>query len=171
MTDTMLSLPKRETPVLPRPSNLYELIRLARRIRYHTLLMTHRAQSSHIGTNFSMVEILAVLYNRVLRINPSDPDWPERDRFILSKGHGCAALYAVLAERGFFPLDWLSTFYQNGSRLGGHIMHANVPGVEVSTGSLGHGLSIAAGMALAAKRDGKAYRVFVLLSDGECDEG
>jgi transketolase len=118
-----------------------------------------------------MVEILVVLYNRVLHINPSDPDLPERDRFILSKGHGCAALYAVLAERGFFPLDWLSTFYQNGSRLGGHIMHANVPGVEVSTGSLGHGLSIAAGMALAAKRDGKAYRVFVLLSDGECDEG
>ncbi|MGQ9851552.1 MAG: transketolase, partial [Aggregatilineaceae bacterium] len=94
-----------------------------------------------------------------------------RDRFVLSKGHGCAALYAVLAECGFFPLEWLDTFYQNGSRLPGHATHTHVPGIEVSTGSLGHGLSIACGMALAAKRDGKPYRVFALLSDGECDEG
>jgi len=118
-----------------------------------------------------MAELLAVLYGKVLRVNPSRPDWPERDRFILSKGHGCAALYAVLAERGFFPLDWLDTFYQNGSRLAGHITHTDVPGVEVSTGSLGNGLAIATGMALAAKRDGKTYRIFALLSDGECDEG
>ncbi|HXG48974.1 MAG TPA: transketolase [Methylomirabilota bacterium] len=144
---------------------------LAYRIRYHTLLMIHRAGSSHIGTSFSMAELLAVLYGKILRINPAHPDWPDRDRFVLSKGHGCAALYAVLAERGFFPLEWLDAFYQNGSRLPGHATHTYLPGVEVSTGSLGHGLSIACGMALAAKRDGKSYRVFTLLSDGECDEG
>jgi transketolase len=107
----------------------------------------------------------------VLRVDSVHPDWPDRDRFVLSKGHGCAALYAVLAERGFFPLEWLDTFCQNGSRLPGHATHAYLPGVEVSTGSLGHGLSIACGIALAAKRDGKTYRVFALLSDGECDEG
>lgn len=118
-----------------------------------------------------MCELLAVLYGKVLQVKPAEPDWSERDRFILSKGHGCASLYAVLAESGFFPLDWLETFYQNGSYLAGHITHRHVPGVEVSTGSLGHGLSIATGMALAAKRDRKTHRVFVLLSDGECDEG
>jgi transketolase len=133
--------------------------------------MIHRAQSSHIGTNYSAAELLAVFYGKVLHIDPHNPSWPERDRFILSKGHGCAVLYATLAERGFFPLEWLDTFYQNGSFLAGHVTHTNVPGVEVSTGSLGHGLSIGAGMALAAKRDAKGYRVFVLLSDGECDEG
>ncbi len=145
--------------------------KLAWRIRYHTLLMTHRAKSCHIGTNYSMAELLAVLYSKILRVDALRPDWPDRDRFILSKGHGCAALYAVLAERGFFPKEWLETFYQNGSRLGGHVMHIQVPGIEVSTGSLGHGLSIGTGMALTAKRDGKDYRTFVLLSDGECDEG
>jgi transketolase len=133
--------------------------------------MIHNSKSSHIGSSFSSVELLVVLYNGVLRVDPARPGWPDRDRFILSKGHGCAAFYAVLAERGFFPLEWLDTFYQNGSRLPGHATHTCLPGVEVSTGSLGHGLSIACGMALAAKRDGKSYRVFVLLSDGECDEG
>jgi len=147
------------------------LSELAARIRYQTLLMVNRAKSSHIGTCYSMVELLAVLYGRVLRVDPQRPDWPDRDRFILSKGHGAAALYAVLAERGFFPLEWLESFYQNGSRLAGHVTHHHVPGVEVSTGSLGHGLSIAAGMALAAKRDGKTHRIVALLSDGECDEG
>jgi transketolase len=118
-----------------------------------------------------MAELLAVLYGRILRIDPARPDWSGRDRFILSKGHACAALYAVLAETGFFPKSWLGTFYQNGSPLAGHVTHAGVPGVEVSTGSLGHGLSIACGMALAGKRDARPYRVFALLSDGECDEG
>lgn len=144
---------------------------LAHRIRYRTLLMIHRAKSSHIGGNYSATELLAVLYGKILNIDPRRPDWPDRDRFILSKGHSCAALYVVLAERGFIPQDRLDTFYQNGSRLPGHVTHMDVPGVEVSTGSLGHGLSIATGMALAGKRDGKAYRIFVLLSDGECDEG
>jgi len=118
-----------------------------------------------------MIELLLVLYGRVLRVDPNRPDWPERDRFVLSKGHACAGLYAVLAERGFFPRSWLDTFYQNGSHLAGHITHTNVPGVDASTGSLGHGLPVAAGMALAGKRDARNYRVFALLSDGECDEG
>ena len=144
---------------------------LARKIRGHVLRMTHRAKSSHVGTSLSMAELLAVLYGGALRVNGAAPGWPDRDRFILSKGHGCAGLYAVLAERGFFPLDWLEGFYQNGSRLSGHITDKGVPGVEVSTGALGHGLSIGCGMALSAKRDGLDYRVFTLVSDGECDEG
>lgn len=118
-----------------------------------------------------MADLLAVLYNGILRVDSRQPDWPERDRFILSKGHACAALYAALAERGFFPHAWLDDFYQDGARLAGHATHVNVPGVEISTGSLGHGLPIGCGMALAAKRDRAAYRVFVMLSDGECDEG
>lgn len=148
-----------------------ELRRLSYQIRKHVLVMSNRARSSHIGSNYSMVELLVVLYNGILRVDPPRPEWPERDRFILSKGHACAAFYAVLAERGFFPLDWLDTFYQNGSRLAGHATHTHVPGIEVSTGSLGHGLSLATGMALAAKRDGKDHRIFVLLSDGDCEEG
>src|SRR5574341_1301544 len=147
-----------------------DLRKLAHRIRLHALWMTHRAHSSHIGGNLSMVELLAVLYGKILRIDPASPDWPDRDRFILSKGHACAAVYAALAERGFFPLEWLERFYLDGSPLAGHIT-AGVPGVDAATGSLGHGLGIAVGMALAAKRDGKSYRIFALLSDGECDEG
>jgi transketolase len=148
-----------------------QLQNLSTKLRKTVLLMTHQAKSSHIGTNYSMIELLVVLYSRILRIKPDQPDWPNRDRFILSKGHGCAALYAILAKVGFFPVEWLDTFYQNGSRLAGHATHTDVPGIEISTGSLGHGLSIATGMALAAKRDDKSYRVFCLLSDGECDEG
>jgi transketolase len=148
-----------------------ELMALARRIRIRVLSMVHRAGSSHVGTCFSMTDLLAVLYGRILRIDPSRPDWAERDRFILSKGHGCAALYAALAERGFFPLEWLESFYLDGARLAGHATHTSAPGVEVSTGSLGHGLSLACGMALAARRADHPARIFALLSDGECDEG
>jgi transketolase len=144
---------------------------LARRVRRHVVLMTHRSGASHIGTCFSVTDILAVLYGRVMRYDPGHPGWPERDRFILSKGHGCAALYAVLAECGFFPREWLDTYYQDGTRLAGHATHKGIPGVEVSTGSLGHGLPLGTGMALVGKRDGRSYRVFVALSDGECDEG
>ncbi len=133
--------------------------------------MTHRAKSSHVGTCFSIAELLASLYGRVLHVDPARPDWPDRDRFVLSKGHGCAALYAVLAERGFFPRSWLDGYYLDGSKLWGHVTHHEVPGVEVSTGSLGHGLGIACGMALAGKRDGAPWWVFTCLSDGECDEG
>ncbi len=144
---------------------------LAKGIRRQVLWMTHRAKSSHVGSCLSCADLLAVLYSGVLRTDPHRPDWPERDRFILSKGHAAAALYALLAQQGFFPEEWLETYCQDDSRLGGHITHHGVPGVEVSTGSLGHGLALGCGIALAGQRDREAYRVFVLLSDGECDEG
>lgn len=150
---------------------LAERGRFARRLRHDVLDMAYRAKSGHIGSNFSAIEVLATIYGGVLRFDPARPDWPERDRFILSKGHACASLYAALARRGFFPLDWLEGFYVDGGRLWGHATHAGVPGVEVSTGALGHGLPMGVGMALAAKRDGLGFRVFVLLGDGECDEG
>jgi transketolase len=144
---------------------------LARRIRRHCVRMTARANASHVGSALSTAEILAVLYGGVLRYDPADPDWADRDRFILSKGHACTALYAVLAETGYFPVERLQTFYADGSPLVGHATHKDMPGVEVSTGSLGHGLPLATGMALAGRRDGRPFRVFCLLSDGECDEG
>ena len=143
---------------------------LARAGRAHALRMVHRVNSSHIGTCLSMADLLAVLYGAVLRVDPARPEWDARDRFILSKGHGTAIVYAMLAERGFFPHEWLDTYYQDGSPLAGHISHT-VPGVELSTGSLGHGLSVGCGMALAGKHDAAPYRVFALLSDGELDEG
>jgi transketolase len=118
-----------------------------------------------------MADLLAVLYGEILKVDPQNPQWSERDRFILSKGHGGAGVYAALAERGFFPIDKLDTHYQNGSDLSGHVSHKGIPGVEFSTGSLGHGLSVGTGMAYAAKLDNLSHRVFVLLSDGECDEG
>jgi len=145
---------------------------LAKRIRQHVVRMTHRAKSSHVGSSLSMADLLAVLYGEILRVEPDQPNWPDRDRFILSKGHGAAGVYAALAERGFLPVQQvLETYYQNGSALAGHITRTGVPGVDASTGSLGHGLSIACGMALVGKRDQRPYRVFVMLSDGECDEG
>ena len=144
---------------------------LARRIRVHSVQMTSRANASHVGSALSAADVLAVLYGRILRFDTADPTWADRDRFILSKGHACTALYAVLAEMGYFHIDELETFYQDGSALVGHATHKDVPGVEVSTGSLGHGLPLATGMALAGLRDGKSYRVFCLISDGECDEG
>lgn len=147
-----------------------ELKALSYQIRRDVLDMTSRAGSSHVGSSFSMAEILAVLYGEVLRLDPTRPEWPERDRFILSKGHGCAGLYSALAQRGFFPPAWLDTFYLDGSKLVGHAT-AGIPGIEVSTGSLGHGLPIGLGMAMAAARRGEAHRVVVMLSDGECDEG
>lgn len=148
-----------------------EMVAMARRVRRQVLLMTSRARSSHVASSFSMTELLVALYGKIMNVRPSEPDWPKRDRFILSKGHACAGLYVVLAERGFFPTSWLDDFYLDGSRLAGHITCSGVPGVEVSTGSLGHGLPVGCGMALVGKRDGHSHRVFVLLSDGECDEG
>jgi len=117
-----------------------------------------------------MADLLAVLYTCILRVDPSQPQWPDRDRLIVSKGHAAAAVWAVLAERGFFPMGWLDSFYQDGSHLAGHVT-SGVPGIEVSAGSLGHGLSVGCGMALAGRRSHTRYRVFVLLGDGECDEG
>ncbi|NQU75562.1 MAG: transketolase [Planctomycetes bacterium] len=143
---------------------------LARRIRARSLRMVHEARASHIGACLSIADLLAVLYSQTLRVDPVNPNRPDRDRFILSKGHAAAVLYAVLAERGFFPARLLRQYCKDGSIFAGHCSHA-VPGVEVSTGSLGHGLSIGAGMALAARRDKFATRVFVLTGDGECNEG
>jgi transketolase len=148
-----------------------DTIDLAQRIRMHALRMTSRGGSSHIGAILSMADLMAVLYGATLRVDPANPKWPERDRFILSKGHAGAGVYAALAECGFFPTTKLDTHYQDGSDLSGHVSHKRVPGVEFSTGSLGHGLSVGAGMAYGAQLDGKGYRVFTLLSDGECDEG
>ncbi len=125
----------------------------------------------HVGSALSLVEILRVLYDDVLRYDPKRPDWPERDRCILSKGHGCLALYALLAEKGFFPKAELEKFCALDGMLGGHPEHRKIPGVEATTGSLGHGLSIAIGMALAARHKKSNHRVFVILGDGECNEG
>jgi transketolase len=144
---------------------------LSKAVRLNALQMVYKAKSSHIAGSLSMADILAALYGGVLRVDPSHPDWPGRDRFILSKGHSCAGLYAALALRGFFPQNWLESFYQDGGRLAGHATHTSAPGIEFSTGSLGHGLPVAAGMALSAKRDSASWRVFTLISDGECDEG
>jgi len=133
--------------------------------------MTHLGKSSHVGAILSMADIVAVLYGRVLNKRPEEPNWPGRDRFILSKGHAGAGIYAALAECGYFPVEQLKTHCANGSSLSGHVSHKDVPGVELSTGSLGHGLPVGAGMALAAKMDDRGHRVYVLLGDGECDEG
>ena len=140
-------------------------------IRARALEMVHRGRSAHIGSSLSMADLVAVLYAGVLRVDPERPDWEQRDRFIVSKGHAAAIVYAALAQAGFFPDAWLDGYSGDGSRLGGHVTHRGVPGVEASTGSLGHGLPIGAGLALGAKRDGNPSRTFVMLSDGELDEG
>ena len=132
--------------------------------------MVAAAKASHIGGALSMADLIAVLYSDILNVRPEDPRWVDRDRFILSKGHSCTALYAALALRGFFSLEELASYGQDGSRLMSHVSH-KVPGVEFSTGSLGHGLPFACGKALAAKRMGAHWRAFVMLSDGELDEG
>lgn len=144
---------------------------LAKKIRLHALEMTHLGGSSHIGSILSIADILAVLYEEVLVFNPEKPDLPYRDRFILSKGHSGAGVYAVLAEKNFFPVSQLKEHYSDGSLFSGHISHKGIPGVEFSTGSLGHGLSVSSGMALSAKLNKEKHRIFCLMSDGECDEG
>jgi len=144
---------------------------LAAKIRLDAVIMTNRGNSSHIASVLSIADILGVLYSGGLRVDPKDPTWTDRDRFILSKGHAGAGVYAALAESGFFSTEKLLTHYQDGSSLSGHVSHKGNPGVEFSTGSLGHGLSVATGMALALKRRLSHSRVFCLLSDGECDEG
>ena len=133
--------------------------------------MVHRARAAHVGAALSIVDILTTLYFGILHIDPSDADDPNRDRFILSKGHACSALYATLAERGFFPESVLSEFCADGGRLPGHPGMHCVPGVEVSSGSLGHGLSLGLGMAEAARADRRPSRTFFLVGDGETNEG
>lgn len=148
-----------------------DTVAFAKRIRLHALRMTSLGGSSHIGSILSMTDLVAVLYGAILRVDPQNPKWPGRDRFILSKGHAGAGVYAALAEKGFFDVKTLDKHYKDGSILSGHISHKGVPGVELSTGSLGHGLSVGAGMAYSAKLDQQQHKIFVLMSDGECDEG
>ena len=144
---------------------------LAWLIRRHGIEMTHLSGGSHIGAIMSVADIIAVLYTDVLKYDAENPMWKERDRFILSKGHAGAAIYAALAEECFFPVEELKSHYQNGSRLSGHVSH-HIPGVDFSTGSLGHGLSAAVGMAYASKKDGVLnHKVYTVLGDGECNEG
>ncbi len=147
-----------------------ELQQIARKLRRDIVTMIARAESGHPGGSLSAVEILTTLYFHVLRHDPANPQWEDRDRFILSKGHAAPVLYATLAESGYFPVEELMTLRKLGSRLQGHTDH-NIPGVEMSAGSLGQGLSFGIGCALAARLDKKAYRVYVLTGDGECDEG
>lgn len=143
---------------------------LAWRIRRHGVEMTHLSGGSHLASILSVADIMGKLYADILRVNPENPKDENRDRFILSKGHAGASVYAALAESGFFPVEELKTHYQNGSRLSGHVSH-HVPGVDLSTGSLGHGLPVATGMAYAGLKNHKDYKVYVVLGDGECDEG
>lgn len=157
--------------MLLRNDPVFDPVVLSHRIRTHAVKMTSRGRSSHVGSVLSMADILGVLYARILNVDPANPAHAERDRVILSKGHGGAGIYAVLAERGFFDPQRLADHYQNGSIFSGHVSHKGVPGVDLSTGSLGHGLGIATGMALAARRGGENWRAFVIMSDGECDEG
>jgi len=143
----------------------------AKWVRQQALEMVARSGKGHIGGSFSCAEILVSLYyDGILRYDPKNPDWEDRDRFILSKGHACPALYPILADVGYFPLSDLDTYCQEGSIFEGHA-NGKVPGIELTTGSLGHGLGIGVGLALAAKLDDKKYRTFVLLGDGECYEG
>ena len=142
----------------------------AKKLRIHAVEMAHYSHESHVGAALSICDIVAVLYNEVLKFFPDYPKYDLRDRFILSKGHACTAVYAALAEKGFFPISELNKQCQDGSLLSGHITK-NVPGVEISTGSLGHGCCVAAGIALNGKLKNKNYKVYTLVGDGECDEG
>jgi len=144
---------------------------VAKEIRKNLMKMFYKSQEGHIGSALSCVDILAVLYSKIMEIDPKNPESENRDRFILSKGHAAPALYATLAEKGFFDKKLLGKYCQNGQKIAAHPTRGCFPGVEASTGSLGHGLSMGVGLALAGKRDKKNYRVFVLMSDGECDEG
>jgi transketolase len=148
-----------------------ELETIAARLRKHVIAMTCAAASGHPGGSLSAADIVTVLYFSQLRYNPKRPDWPERDRFVMSKGHAAPILYAALAEAGYFPVSYLNTLRRLGSSLQGHIDMLSLPGIEMSTGSLGQGLSAANGMALANRLDKKESRVYCLLGDGECQEG
>lgn len=140
-------------------------------LRILILEMVIRAGGGHIGGAYSIIEVVTALYFRVLNHDPQNPSWSNRDRLLFSKGHGCLALYAALAEAGYFEKERLEKFCVDGGLLAGHPEREFVPGVEITSGSLGHGLSIGVGMALAAKIDKKKYHVYVVLSDGECNEG
>jgi len=154
-----------ENGLLPQLQNRAQIL------RRDIIAMIGAAGSGHPGGSLSAADLIATLYFHLLRHRPSEPDWPDRDRFILSKGHGAPALYAALARTGYFPVKELETLRKFGSPLQGHPEKGKLPGVEASTGSLGQGISIGAGMALAGRLDGKDYRVYVLMGDGEANEG
>jgi len=154
-----------------RPEEINKLQEVSRKIRCHILTMVKDASVGHIGGSLSVADILTALYFKVLNIDPNNPDWDGRDRLILSKGHGATAIYATLAERGFFPAGQLKTFGNINSNFQVHPDSTKVPGIEASTGALGQGLSVAAGMALAARLDGKDYHSYAVLGDGEIQEG
>lgn len=144
--------------------------KISREIRYHILEMAYRSKTGHIGPALSIADILTVLYFKILNIRPSQPDWPKRDRFILSKGHASAALYAVLALKGVFPKEILKYYRVDKGKLHSHPCSHDIPGIEFSTGSLGHGLPVAAGIALGLKNE-QIVHIYTLLGDGECNEG
>ena len=148
-----------------------DLQKVAKVVRRDIITMLARTGSGHPGGSLSCVEILVALYWRVLRHDPKNPSWPDRDRFILSKGHAVPVLYAVLAKQGYFPVEELGTLRRLGSRLHGHAVKGSPPGVEMTAGSLGQGLSFSLGLALAARMDGRSYQVYCLLGDGELNEG
>ncbi len=143
----------------------------AAEIRRQIVTMIYNAQSSHMGCSLGIVDILVVLYFKIMHIDPQKPKLEDRDKFVLSKGHACAALYATLAERGYFNKQKLAEYCKNGSTMAGHVTYGSLPGIESTAGSLGHGLSMAVGMALAGKYNKKPTNVYVLVGDGECAEG
>jgi len=151
--------------------SISDLEAIARKLRRHVITMISTAGSGHPGGSLSAADIITVLYFKMMRHDPKDPKWPDRDRFVLSKGHAAPILYAALAECGYFPLEWLTTMRKTGTCLQGHTDSNLTPGVDASAGSLGQGLSVGIGMALAARLDKKDYHTYVLLGDGECDEG
>jgi transketolase len=148
-----------------------ELKKIAKEVRKDVIEMITKAGSGHPGGSLSCVEIVVTLYFKILKHNPKNPKWRERDRFVLSKGHGVPTVYSVLSKLGYFPREWLWELRKCGTKLEGHPYTKSIPGIEASTGSLGQGLSIANGMALAGKMDGLNYRVYTLLGDGEINEG
>ncbi|MBQ7399217.1 MAG: transketolase [Clostridia bacterium] len=143
---------------------------LAKQIRIDSVRMTNHGRSGHVGSMLSMADMIAVLYEKILNVDPKNPKMPDRDRFILSKGHAGAAVYSALAAKGFIPKDWLMTYYCDNGKLMGHISH-KVPGVEFSTGSLGHGLPVAVGMAIAARYAKSNRKIICMSSDGDMNEG
>ncbi len=159
------------TDALPAAAANSPLDERSRQLRRLVVDALEGGERGHVGSSLSLIEILRVLYDDILRYRPSEPSWPDRDRCILSKGHGCLALYALLADKGFFDATHLATFCRTGSILGGHPEYGKVPGVEFSTGALGHGLSVGVGMALAQRLRGRNSRVFVVMGDGEINEG
>jgi transketolase len=159
------------TAISPTTSDEIALDARSRALRKMIVRTIEAGKRGHVGAAFSVMEILRVLYDHILKVDPANPRWTERDRCILSKGHGCIALYVMLAEKGFFPESELWKFCASDGILGGHPEYGKVPGVEASTGSLGHGLSFGVGFALNAKLEGQKHRVFVIVGDGECSEG